>query len=226
MTVATTTSLYQTGLEDTPETLSNGTVLKDDIKDVFQAQYPYITINFIAQATGAAIQTAERGDADMVLVHSPSQETGFLTGYGVNRKIVAYNFFEIVGPASDPAHINGMTSISVALQTIYNAAQTNSQVQWFSRNDSSGTNTAEIALWKAAGYTYNTIWQNTTWFQSTGLGMGPTLLEANNGVGSKAPGYTLTDTGTYLAYYDQGNHTAAGSDSSSTSSAKRVQRNS
>lgn len=146
----------------------------------------------------------------MILVHSPSQELSFLTGgFGVDRKIVAYNFFVIVGPANDPAGINGMTNVSLALQTLYNATQPgnpkyNANVQWFSRNDSSGTATAEANLWKAAGFTYNTISQQS-WFHSTQAGMGVTLLEANNGVGSSPPGYTLSDTGTYLAYYDGGN---------------------
>ena len=85
-------------------------IIKDDIKDQFQAAYPWITINFNALGTGAAIANAEAGDSDMILVHSPSQELGFLsTGSGVNRKIVAYNFFVIVGRANDPAGINGMT---------------------------------------------------------------------------------------------------------------------
>ena len=124
LTVATTTSLYQTGLEDTPEVLANGTTIKDDIKDSFQATYPWITVNFIAVGTGVAITDAESGSADMLLVHSPSQELPFLTGgYGVDRKIVAYNFFVIVGPASDPAHVNGLTNVTQALIDIYNAAQ-------------------------------------------------------------------------------------------------------
>ena len=108
LTVATTTSLHDTGLED------NGT---GNIKDAFQAAYPWITINFVALGTGAAITRAETGDADMILVHSPSQELPFLTGgYGVDRKIVAYNFFVIVGPANDPAGISGMTNVSLALK--------------------------------------------------------------------------------------------------------------
>ena len=201
LTVATTTSLHDTGLED------NGT---GNIKDTFQAQYPWITINFIPLGTGAAISRAEAGDADMILVHSPSQELSFLTGgYGVDRKIVAFNFFVIVGPASDPAGISSMTNVSLALQTLYNATQSNNpnfnpNVQWFSRNDSSGTATAEQNLWKAAGFNYNSISQQS-WFHTTQAGMGVTLLEANNGVGSSPPGYTLSDTGTYLAYYDANN---------------------
>jgi tungstate transport system substrate-binding protein len=205
--VSTTTSLHDTGLEDVPEILSNGTVVKDDIKDAFQAIYPWITLNFLAQGTGAAIQTAQRGDADMILVHAPSSEIPFLTGgYGVDRKIIAYNFFIIVGPASDPANIKGLTNVSQALINIYNAAHApNSQVLWFSRNDASGTNTKEISLWTAAGYSYTQL-ANTTlngsWFKSTGAGMGQTLLTANyyGNIG----GYTISDTGTYLAYYNRG----------------------
>ena len=143
--VATTTSLYDTGIEDTPETLKNGTVVKDDLKDSFQAKYPWITVNFIALGTGAAIAQAQRGDADMLLVHSPSQELTYLkSGYGVDRKIVAYNYFIIVGPASDPAHISGLTDVSQALKNIYDFGHNSSNVLWFSRNDASGTNTKEI----------------------------------------------------------------------------------
>ena len=204
--VATTTSLYDTGLEDTPETLKNGTVIKSDLKDSFQAKYPWITVNFIALGTGAAIAQAQRGDADMLLVHSPSQELTFLKGgYGVDRKIVAYSFFVIVGPASDPAGINGETDLNIVLGKIYNASQTSSSpTLWFSRNDASGTNTKEISLWQAAGYNYAglTSTGNNSWFKSTGTGMGATLLAANY-YGSIG-GYTISDTGTYLAYSTKG----------------------
>ena len=125
--VASTTSLKDTGLEDVPEIFANGTVVRDDLKDAFQAKYPWITVNFLYYGTGPAIQAAQRGDADMILVHSPTQELPFLTGgYGVDRKIVAYNFFVIIGPASDPAHINGLTNVSQALQNIYNFGQNSS----------------------------------------------------------------------------------------------------
>jgi tungstate transport system substrate-binding protein len=142
----------------------------------------------------------------MILVHSPSQELNFLkNGYGVNRKIVAYNFFMIAGPANDPAGIFGMTNVSQALQTIYTAAQTNPQIQWVSRNDSSGTSTAEQNLWKAAGYNYSQLLGQTSWFHATGQGMGVSLSIANNGIGDSPPAYILSDTGTYLAYFNQGN---------------------
>ena len=204
LNVATTTSLYDTGLEDTPEVLANATVLKDDIKDTFQAQYPWITVNFFALGTGQAITYAESGQADMLLVHSPSQELPVMNnGYGIDRKIIAYNFFIIVGPPSDPAHISGLTNVTQALIDIYTSAQTpGNNVLWFSRNDASGTNTKEISLWTAAGYNYTQLLTQTSWFKSTNSGMGPTLLAANY-YGSIG-GYTISDTGTYYAYYDRG----------------------
>ena len=208
--VATTTSLYDTGLEDTPETLKNGTVIRDDLKDAFQAKYPWITVNFIALGTGAAIAQAQRGDADMLLVHSPAQELTFLKGgYGVDRKIIAYNFFIIIGPTNNLAGINSTDSVSDALVKIYNAPHTGSNpVYWFSRNDASGTNTKEISLWNAVasitGQNYTQLTNSTAnpWFKSTGTGMGQTLL-ATNYYGSQG-GYTISDTGTYLAYSTRG----------------------
>jgi tungstate transport system substrate-binding protein len=142
-----------------------------------------------------------RGDADMIMVHSPSQEEAFLEGdYGVNRKIIAYNFFVIVGPADDPANIRGMAPAD-ALKQVYTLAQNNTPgVIWVSRNDSSGTYTKEKSLWTSAGLDINTVSQDPDWFKSTGSGMGQTLLIAN-----EFNGYTLSDTGTYLSYYSQGN---------------------
>src|SRR5208337_3416253 len=125
--------------------------------------------------TGAALQTAERGDADMVMVHAPSSELTFLTGgYGVNRKIIASNFFIIVGPQNDPAGVTGMTPVQ-ALQQIYTLGEEGKAI-WVSRADASGTNTKEIALWKEAGLNYTLLSTQTSWFKSTGQGMTATLL--------------------------------------------------
>jgi tungstate transport system substrate-binding protein len=191
--------------------------LHDDIKDSFQNAYPWITINFDPLGTGLAIAKAESGTDDMLLVHSPSQELPVLSGgYGVDRKIIAYNYFIIVGPPSDPAHIaQDVNNVTKALLDIYNAAQNNSlngpsqQVLWFSRNDASGTNTKEISLWNGAlagtGVTYNQLNNtalNGSWFKDTNTGMGPTLL-ATDYYGAVG-GYTISDTGTYYAYYDRG----------------------
>ena len=203
LNVATTTSLHDTGLEDTG---INGNTA-GTIKAAFEARYPWITVNFVALGTGAAIARAQAGDADMILVHSPSQELTFLNGgYGVDRKIIAYNFFTIVGPANDPAGIKGMNNVTQALVQLYTAAQSNSQIQWVARNDSSGTATAEQNLWKAAGYTnYSSLLAQTSWFHATGQGMGASLLVANNGIGGGSTAYILSDMGTYLAYSKDGN---------------------
>jgi tungstate transport system substrate-binding protein len=179
LTVSSTTSLYETGVEDT-------------MKTAFQAQFPWITINFLSQGTGAAIQTAERGDADMIMVHAPSSELPFLSGgYGVNRKIIASNFFIIVGPQNDPANVTGMTPVA-ALKQIKTLGEQGKAI-WVSRADASGTNTKEIALWKEAGINYTQISTETSWFKSTGQGMTATLLVAN-----ELGGYTLSDTASYL----------------------------
>ena len=130
--VSTTTSLYETGFLD---------VLKTE----FESEYSYINVSFISQGTGLAIQTAKRGDADMILVHDPVRELTFLEdGYGVNRKVVAYNFFVIVGPESDPAEISGMSPLEalVQLKELGEAGT----IQWVSRGDDSGTHAKEKRL--------------------------------------------------------------------------------
>ena len=186
LTVSSTTSLYETGVEDT-------------MKTEFQATFPWITINFLSQGTGAAIQTAMRGDADMIMVHAPSSELPFLTGgYGVNRKIIASNFFIMVGPQNDPAGVTGMTPVA-ALQQIKTLGEQGNAI-WVSRADASGTNTKEIALWTKAGINYTQISTETSWFKSTGQGMTATLLVAN-----ELGGYTLSDTASYLTNTNNGN---------------------
>lgn len=182
--VSTTTSLFDTGLLDT-------------IEIQFESKYP-IDLNFISVGTGLAITHAERGDADLILVHSPTQENQFLTqGYGLCRKIIAYNYFAIIGPNEDPAKINGLTDVNEALTKILEAGR-NQHAKWISRGDDSGTHTKEKQLWTNAGYNPETI-RNEPWYQETGAGMGATLKTAN-----QFQAYTLTDMGTYLAYANAG----------------------
>ena len=103
LVVSTTTSLYETGLLD---------VLDSE----FEAKYPEVNVTFISQGTGLAIQTAMRGDVDMILVHDAARELKFLNdGYGVNRKIIAYNYFVIVGPEEDLADIKGLGPVDALL---------------------------------------------------------------------------------------------------------------
>jgi tungstate transport system substrate-binding protein len=190
--ISTTTSLYDTGLLD---------ALKED----FGKKYP-VDISLISAGTGLAIQHAEKGDADLILVHSPSMEKTFLTeGVGICRKIVAYNFFAIVGPTNDPAHINGTSPIA-ALEQIVNYGRNYTGYPpyiWVSRGDNSGTHTKEKSLWPKAGYNY-TLLSKESWYVSRQGGMGETLMMAE-----EYQGYTLTDMGTYLAYSAQGQITLA-----------------
>ena len=187
--ISTTTSLYDTGLLDALELDYEATHNVD--------------LQITAVGTGIAIQQAENGDADVVLVHAPSVELNFLEGgYGVNRKIIAYNFFTIIGPADDPAQIEGktateaLTSIVTYRQSM--ADQSGTTQIWVSRGDNSGTNSKEKSLWTAAGYDYTEL-STEPWFASTGQGMGATLTVAN-----QKNAYTLSDIGTYLKFSTDG----------------------
>jgi tungstate transport system substrate-binding protein len=166
------------------------------IEKQFEERY-VIDVYFISAGTGIAIENAKRGDADMILVHSPSQELVFLEdGYGVCRKIIAYNFFSIIGSSANLANISG-TTLTQALTRIVDTGR-EGEVVWVSRGDNSGTHTKEINLWSKAGFDWNEI-RNEDWYIESGTGMGKTLLIADE---KKA--YTLTDIGTYLKYYTDG----------------------
>ena len=190
--VSTTTSLYETGVLDA-------------IKTRFESNYPEYNVSFISQGTGLAIETAKNGDADLILVHSPSQELVFMeTGYGVNRKIFAYNFFIIVGPESDPAEIAGMEPLE-AITTIAEKGVTG-EATWVSRGDNSGTHSKEKSLWRATGLDLDALKaekirdSNDPWYIEAGAGMTATLNLAN-----EKNAYTLTDVATYLKNYANGN---------------------
>ena len=187
--ISTTTSLYDTGLLTAIETDYEATHNVD--------------LQITAVGTGVAIQQAENGDADIVLVHAPSTELTFLEGdYGVNRKIIAYNFFTIVGPADDPAQISGLDANQALLHIVeygQNMPDQSGTTQiWVSRGDNSGTNSKEKSLWTAAGYNYTEL-SDKVWFASTGQGMGATLTIAD-----QKNAYTLSDIGTYLKFHADG----------------------
>jgi len=185
--ISTTTSLYDTGLLDA-------------IEKNYEATHA-VDINIISAGTGIAILHAQNGDADVILVHSPSMEKTFLEhGYGVNRKIIAYNFFTIVGPDADPAEISeknateALNSIVAYGQSLED--QSGQTKVWVSRGDNSGTHSKEQSLWKAAGYNYTLI-SEEPWYASVGSGMGDTLNIAN-----QKSAYTLSDIGTYLKFWN------------------------
>jgi tungstate transport system substrate-binding protein len=158
-----------------------------------------ITVNVVAQGTGKAIDTARRGDADLLLVHDPEAEQQFMDeGHGSTRRQVAWNDFIIVGPSGDPAHVKGGNDSVGALKAI--AA---SQAPFVSRGDKSGTNAAELRLWKAAGLAPDALGKEK-WYKDIGGGMGQALNAA-----SAMDAYTLSDRGTWLSFNNKGSLTVA-----------------
>lgn len=148
-----------------------------------------IEVRVVAKGTGAAIKLAEAGDADVLFVHDQKSEEKFVAdGFGVERFPVMYNDFVLVGPVADPAGIKGMTDIAAALKKI-----AGSESNFASRGDDSGTNKAELRLWKAADVDAKAV--SGSWYRETGQGMGPTL---NTAAGMGA--YALTDRGTWIAF--------------------------
>ena len=152
-----------------------------------------IDVKVISQGTGQALDTARRGDADVAFVHAKAQEERFVAdGFGVKRHAVMYNDFILVGPKSDPAGVKGR-DIETALKTIkQNAAP------FVSRGDKSGTHSAELALWKAAGIDVAGA-DKGPWYREIGQGMGAALNTA-----SSMNGYVLADRGTWLSFKNRG----------------------
>jgi tungstate transport system substrate-binding protein len=151
-----------------------------------------ITVHVLALGTGQALDTARRGDADIVLVHDPEAEQQFIDdGNGVNRRQIAWNDFIVVGPSDDPAHIAGSHDAKAALIAIASAPAT-----FVSRGDRSGTNALELRLWKAAGIDPKS--GEGWWYKDIGGGMGAALNAA------AMPGYTLSDRGTWLSFKNKG----------------------
>ncbi len=151
-----------------------------------------IEVKVLAQGTGQALDTARRGDADVVFVHAKSAEEKFLAeGFGVKRYPVMYNDFVLIGPKTDPAGVHG-SDIVKALQTIKAKA-----APFISRGDRSGTNIAELALWKQAGI--DIAKDKGPWYKEIGQGMGAALNMA-----SASNAYVLSDRGTWLAFKNRG----------------------
>jgi tungstate transport system substrate-binding protein len=151
-----------------------------------------IEVKVVAQGTGQALDTARRGDADVVFVHAKAQEEKFLAeGFGVKRFDVMYNDFVLVGPKGDPAGIKGK-DVTTALQTIAEKA-----APFVSRGDRSGTHQAELALWKDAGIDLAAA--KGSWYREIGQGMGAAL----NTAGAMGA-YVLSDRGTWISFKNKG----------------------
>ncbi len=152
-----------------------------------------IAVHVVAQGTGKALDTARRGDADILLVHDPEAEAQFMAeGHGRTRRQIAWNDFILVGPAADPAHVRGGKDSAAALKAIASA-----RVPFVSRGDNSGTHAAELRLWKLAGQDPGTSAEK--WYRDIGGGMGQALNAA-----SAMEAYTLTDRGTWLSFNNKG----------------------
>jgi tungstate transport system substrate-binding protein len=168
--LATTTSTQDSGL-------------LDELIPRFERESGY-TVKTVAVGSGQALELGERGEADVLLVHSPKAEEELMdTGTAGERRLVMHNDFVLVGPSSDPAGIEGET-VEDAFAGVARGAET-----FVSRGDDSGTNARELELWDAAG-----VDPEGSWYEKTGQGMGATLR-----IAAEKQGYTLADRGTYLA---------------------------
>ena len=174
--LATTTSTQDSGLLDV-------------LIPLFQQQTGY-EVKTVSVGTGAALALGGRGEADVVLVHAPESEKQWMAqGYGTERLLVMHNDFILVGPGDDPAKLKDTPSAVDALKRLATA-----QAQFVSRGDNSGTQQAELALWKKAQVDP----KGQAWYVESGTGMGQTLTIAD-----QKRAYTLTDRATWLAWTDK-----------------------
>jgi len=169
-------------LSTTTSTQDSG--LLDVLIPLFEKQTGY-SIKTISVGTGQALALAAKGDADVALVHAPSLEKQYVAeGKLLNRRLVMYNDFVIIGPKEDPAKARLAKSAASALKAIEQA-----KASFVSRGDNSGTHVLEKALWKSAG-----VEPKGAWYIEAEQGMGATL-----GIANERNAYTITDRGTYLA---------------------------
>lgn len=174
--VASTTSVQDSGLLDA-------------LVPSFERDHPNLRAKVVAVGSGEAMDLGRRGDADVLLVHSPMQEEQFMSeGLGEFRRRVMKNNFEIVGPSSDPAEVAGAPEAATAFQRIAAA-----QRIFLSRGDESGTHQRELDLWEKAGVDHSGVW-----YLETGQGMAETLA-----IAGQQSAYALTDTATFRVMADR-----------------------
>ncbi|NWF53422.1 MAG: substrate-binding domain-containing protein [Syntrophaceae bacterium] len=170
-------------LSTTTSTQDSG--LLDALIPIFEKKTGYF-VKTIAVGSGQAMAMGQKGEADVLLVHSPTVEKKFMAeGFGIARRLVMHNGYLLTGPSEDPAKIRGMRSVVEGFKKIASA-----KALFLSRGDNSGTHAKEKSIWMTAGINP----EKQRWYQQTGLGMGQTL-----NVASEKKGSTLADRGTYLA---------------------------
>jgi len=171
-------------LVSTTSTQDSG--LLDVLLPAFTEETGY-QVSLIATGSGQALKIAGEGNADVILLHSPSAEKEFMEkGFGMERRLVMHNDFIIAGPDSDPASLRTQPTAVDSFNAIFSSASI-----FVSRGDESGTHAKELALWKQAGLDPT----GKAWYIETGQGQGTTL-----NIASEKQGYALTDRGTFLAY--------------------------
>jgi len=175
--VATTTSLYDTGLWGY-------------LEPMFEEEYG-VEVDILSVGTSIAIEYGKRGDVDVITVHAKAKEEAFVAeGHGVERIPFAYNYFLIIGPENDPAGIRGMTP-----EEAFKKLVETGRGSFISRGDDSGTHIMEKTIWQRAGFDYADVQNAGEWYIEAGRGMGATILMAN-----EKQSYTLTDMGTFITY--------------------------
>ncbi len=193
LVIYSTTSVRDSGLMGVPGDPSKGVVLP-----AFNAAHPGVTVTPIYVGSGAAIQAARDGLADVIIVHSPTDEKQLLAdGVATLRLPFAYNYFTIVGPAKDPAGVKTAKTATQAFRRIANWGKTlkAGKYAFVSRGDASGTNKKELAIWFAAKLTASATTPPTgAWYTTAAGGMLPCLQYA-----ATKNAYTITDTATWLA---------------------------
>ena len=191
----TTEAVSQTAAENKVIRLSTTTSVNDSgllpyLLPTFEKETGY-KVEVQSAGTGAAIQKAIDGNADVILVHAKASEEEFIAGgYGVERLPFMYNYFVIVGPKDDPAGIKGSADAATAFDKIKE-----SQSKFVSRGDESGTHKAELKIW-GEGNEPNA--ETDKWYISAGQGMGACLTMA-----SEQQAYCLTDKATFLSMKDE-----------------------
>ena len=185
------------GTEETPDSpenkvirMSTTTSVNDSgllgaILPAFEAATGY-TVEVQSAGTGAAIQAAKDGNADLILVHAKASEEEFVAeGYGIERIPFMYNYFVVVGPAADAAAIKDSENAAAAFAKIAEA-----EAKFISRGDESGTHKAELKIWGDNVPDAETA----SWYINAGQGMGACLTMA-----SEEGAYCLTDKATFLS---------------------------
>ena len=167
---------------------------------VFEEKYGY-TVEVYSAGTGKSINNAKMGNADLILVHSKSQEEAFIEagfarvvdGFEKERVSFIYNYYVLCGPSADPAGVVMLATVKEAFAAIAEGKYT-----FVSRGDASGTHTKELALWPAElGITKEaeSFAAYTEWYVSANTGMGACLVMAE-----QMGAYILTDKATFLTF--------------------------